>query len=92
VLIGVPLGIRFPRGGMGLVIGAGMVVFSIYYVGLIAGETLANRMVLPPFLAMWMANILMGTTGVLGLWWVHRAGTAPRRRWRRPRAPAAVAG
>ena len=37
------MALRFPRGGMGLVIGGGLVVFSIYYVGLIAGESLGNR-------------------------------------------------
>jgi len=82
VLVGVPLAIRFPKGGVGLVIGAGMVVFSVYYVGLIAGESLANRLILPPFVAMWLANIVMSLVGIVGLWWVHRAGTVPRLRRR----------
>lgn len=88
VLVGVPLAIRFPKGGVGLVIGAGMVVFTVYYVGLIAGESLANRLILPPFVAMWLANIVMSLVGIGGLWWVHRAGTAPRveRRSRRRRS------
>jgi lipopolysaccharide export system permease protein len=37
-LLGLPLAIRFPRGGVGLVIGTSLAVFSIYYVGLIGGE------------------------------------------------------
>jgi lipopolysaccharide export system permease protein len=78
VLVGIPVALRFPRGGLGLVLGAGMVVFSVYYIGLIGGETLANRRIIPPFLAMWMSNILMGGLGVLGLWRMSKAGTIPR--------------
>lgn len=92
VLVGIPLGIRFPRGGVGLVIGAGMIVFSVYYVGLIAGESLANRLILPPFVAMWLTNILMSGLGVAGLWWVHRSGTVSRTRRRFRGARAASAG
>ena len=42
VLLGAPIALRFPRGGVGLVIGVSLVVFALYYVGLIAGESLAN--------------------------------------------------
>jgi lipopolysaccharide export system permease protein len=87
VLVGVPLAVRFPRGGIGLVMGAGMGIFALYYIGLIAGETLANRLIVSPFLAMWGSNILMTIVGVLGLWWVRKEGTAPRRGRRRRAAP-----
>jgi lipopolysaccharide export system permease protein len=80
VLVGVPLALRFPGGGMGLVLGGGMIVFSIYYIGLIGGETLANRGIVPPFLAMWAANILFSIVGGIGLWWVARSGTRSRRK------------
>ncbi len=80
VLVGVPLALKFPGGGMGLVLGGGMIVFSIYYIGLIGGETLANRGIVPPFLAMWGANILLSTVGGAGLWWVARSGARSRRK------------
>ena len=80
VLVGVPLALRFPGGGMGLVLGGGMIVFSIYYIGLIGGEALADRGLVLPFLAMWAANILMSAFGVFGLWWVARAGATASRR------------
>lgn len=83
VLVGVPLAVRFPRGGVGLVIGAGLAVFSIYYVGLIAGETLANRRIVAPFLAMWASNIVTCCLGLGGMWWIRQAGTVragPHRR------------
>ena len=75
VLIGAPIALRFPRGGVGLVIGVSLVVFAIYYVGLIAGESLADRAFLTPFWAMWAANVIL--TGV-GLVLLVRMGTRGR--------------
>jgi lipopolysaccharide export system permease protein len=42
VLLGAPIALRFPRAGVGLTIGVSLVVFGLYYVGLIAGESLAR--------------------------------------------------
>jgi lipopolysaccharide export system permease protein len=72
VLVGLAMALRFPRGGMGLVIGGGLAVFSIYYVGLTAGEALADRGFLSPALSMWLPNIIMTVVGVLGLIQVNR--------------------
>jgi lipopolysaccharide export LptBFGC system permease protein LptF len=58
-LAGAAIPLRFPRRGVGLVIGASGLVFTGYYVSLIAGESLADRLVISPFLAMWMANALL---------------------------------
>jgi lipopolysaccharide export system permease protein len=80
VLIGVPAALRFPRGGVGLVIGLSMVVFTIYYVGLIAGETLGNHMIIPPFLAMWSSNIIFSLVGLYWLWRTSSHGTGRSRR------------
>src|SRR4029078_6296602 len=63
VLIGAPIALRFPRGGVGLVIGVSLVVFAIYYVGLIAGEALADREMLTPFWAMWRPTIILTLVG-----------------------------
>ena len=75
VLIGVPAALRFPRGGVGLVVGLSMVVFTIYYVGLIAGEALGNRSLISPFWAMWGPNIIFTAVGVVLLWRIHQQGT-----------------
>ncbi len=64
VLIGAPVALRFPRGGVGLVIGASVVIFGFYYVGLIGGETLADELIVSPFWAMWSANLAMTAIGV----------------------------
>jgi len=73
-LLGVPVAIRFPRGGIGLVIGLSIVVFTIYYVGLIGGEELGDRGVVSPFFAMWAANVLFTAVGVFGLTLASRPG------------------
>ena len=65
VLIGAPIALRFPRGGVGLVIGVSLVVFAIYYIGLIAGESLADRAFLTPFWAMWAANVILTIVGLV---------------------------
>ncbi len=77
-LIGVPLALRFPRGGAGLVIGASVIVFAIYYVGLIGGEDLGDRLIVSPFLAMWAPNLLFGAVGLAGLWAMRRASPTAR--------------
>jgi lipopolysaccharide export system permease protein len=77
-LIGVPLALRFPRGGAGLVIGTSVIVFAIYYVGLIGGEDLGDRLIVSPFLAMWAPNLLFGIVGTAGLWATRRASPAAR--------------
>jgi lipopolysaccharide export system permease protein len=65
VLIGAPIALRFPRGGVGLTIGASFVIFGFYYIGLIGGETLADQLVVPPFWAMWTPNLLMLAVGLV---------------------------
>ena len=67
VLVGAPIALRFPRGGVGLVIGVSLVIFGIYYIGLIAGEALSDKNYVPPSLAMWAANILLTIVGIF-LW------------------------
>jgi lipopolysaccharide export system permease protein len=57
-LLGAPIALRFPRGGVGLTIGVSLIVFGLYYVALIAGESLARRGLVPAFVSMWGANIL----------------------------------
>jgi lipopolysaccharide export system permease protein len=64
VLLGAPVAVRFPRGGVGLVISVSLVAFGIYYIGLIAGESVADRNFLSPFWAMWAANLVFGALGI----------------------------
>ena len=65
VLLGAPIALRFPRGGVGMTIGVSLGVFGLYYVGLIVGEALARRDRLSPFIAMWAANAILLTIGII---------------------------
>ena len=64
VLLGAPIALRFPRGGVGLTIGVSLAVFGLYYVGLLGGEALADRDLIGPGVAMWSTNILLGIVGL----------------------------
>ena len=71
------MALRFRGGGMGLVIGGGLSVFAIYYVGLTAGESLGDLGRMDPWIPMWAPNILLTTFGLLGMLVVSRhMGTA----------------
>lgn len=67
VIVGAPLALRFGGGGIGMVIATSMLVFSLYYVGLIGGESLAGRGIVTPVFAMWVMNALMTVVGLVGL-------------------------
>ncbi|MFN2382676.1 MAG: LptF/LptG family permease [Gemmatimonadota bacterium] len=69
VLIGAPIGVRARRGGYGFAMGMSTVVFVFYYLTLTGGENLADRRLLPPWLAMWMSNIIFFG---LGAWLLRR--------------------
>jgi lipopolysaccharide export LptBFGC system permease protein LptF len=65
-LAGAAIPTRFPRGGIGLVIGASVLVFAGYFFSLTLGESLADRQAVSPWIAMWMANgALLGAALIL---------------------------
>ncbi len=68
VLIGAPLGIMARKGNMGVAISLSVGFFLLYWVFLIGGEELADRQFLSPFMAMWAANIIVGTGGLFLTW------------------------
>lgn len=72
VLIGIALALRFPRGGIGLVIGGSLVIFALFYVTLTAGESLADRGRVDPALAMWLPNGIVLVAGMIGLFRVNK--------------------
>jgi lipopolysaccharide export system permease protein len=78
VIIGIVMALRFPRGGIGLVIGGGLLVFSVHYVGLTAGESLADRGIISPWVAMWSPNIILTILGLIGLVRVSRESGSTR--------------
>jgi lipopolysaccharide export system permease protein len=77
-LVGIPMALRFPRGGLGLVIGGGLAVFAIYYVGLIAGEALGDKGIVPPTAIMWAPNLVFMLVALFGLYRVARESGSTR--------------
>ena len=65
ILIGAPLGIMARKGGIGTGILYSLAFFVIYWICLIGGENLADRLVVSPELAMWISNIIIGVFGIL---------------------------
>lgn len=64
VLIGAPLGVRVRRAGPAVAF-LSIGFFLFYYLCLVGGEELADRLLLAPWLAMWLPNLLLGAWGVV---------------------------
>lgn len=90
VLLGAPLAIRSGRKGMAVSIGFSILSFLVYYIFLNAGEKLADRRLMSPWLSMWLANIFFLVVAVILLMRTNREFAAidwnrfnPAKRWRR---------
>lgn len=84
VLVGAPLGMRARRGGLA----AGFLsvaFFLFYWLCLIGGEQLADRGLMPPWLSMWLPNVVLALLGIRLTWQVTRTGF-PLKAVRRRRA------
>lgn len=78
VVIGIALALRFPRGGIGLVLGGSLIIFAVFYIAMTAGEQLADRGYLTPEAAMWAPNLLIGVLGLAGFWAASRTTGSTR--------------
>jgi len=77
VLIGPPLALRFPTAGVGFVVSASAVIFFVYWIGLLGGESLADRRVADPAVTMWLANVIFLSAGLFLLSRMgHSSGTS----------------
>ncbi len=81
VLLGVPLGLSTRKGSAGIALGVSLLVILVYYLFLIAGEHLADRGMMSPFLSMWLPNIILTALGiVLTLRSLHEGNPIPMER------------
>ncbi|MGH7575022.1 MAG: LptF/LptG family permease, partial [Longimicrobiales bacterium] len=78
VLLGAPLAVRFPRGGVGMVIGFSMLVFGIYYISLIGGETLGDHGLVAPYWGPWGPNMVFLAVALWGLSRIGRETSTAR--------------
>lgn len=72
VLIGAPLGMLTRKGNIGFNTILCTVLFTYYWITLIQGEKLADRLIISPFLGMWFGNI---TLGILSIFLMIRVTT-----------------
>lgn len=63
-VIGIPLGIVSRRSGKSRGFAVGLFVVAVYYTLQLAGEALGETGKLPPVLAVWAPNIVVGSLGV----------------------------
>jgi lipopolysaccharide export system permease protein len=100
VLLGVPLAVGSGHSGTTMAASLSIASFTVYYLFLTGGESLADRQMLPAWLAMWAANIVFGTMGLvltvrsnretMRVPW-YRLNPRNWLRWRQQRPPAAEA-
>jgi LPS export ABC transporter permease LptG/LPS export ABC transporter permease LptF len=78
-LIGLALGASNRRGGKLASFVLGIGVIFVYYVLLYVGQAMAKGHMVPPWLAVWLPNIVLGTLGGLLFLWRDRAADKPVR-------------
>src|SRR5690606_8192880 len=82
ILVGAPISVRYPRGGVGMVIAVSLTIFTIYYMCLIGGESLGDKGLASPVWAMWAPNVLFLLLAFWGLARISReAATAAGGGW-----------
>jgi len=64
ILFGAPVGIMTKRGNFGFAALISTVVLTFYWVALIQGEKLADRMVVSPLVGMWTFNVILSVAGM----------------------------
>lgn len=63
-LIGTPLGIQSRRSGRALGFSMSLAIFLVYYISLTGGESLGDRGIISPFIAMWGPNLIFIAMGI----------------------------
>jgi len=85
MLIGAPLGLALRRSGLATIGAIALGIFMFYWVTLVQGEKLSERGFFPPWIGMWIANLIMSGVGLwLLLYVVLDLGATPplrRRVW-----------
>jgi LPS export ABC transporter permease LptG/LPS export ABC transporter permease LptF len=74
MLVGVPLGVTWRRGGKSSAVVATIALVVIYYSLSLIGIALSRQNWIPAFLAVWMANILFASGGLFLLWQMASGG------------------
>ncbi|GAB5408418.1 MAG: LptF/LptG family permease [Balneolaceae bacterium] len=63
VLLGAPIGIMTRRGNFGYAAIISAIILTVYWISIIQGEKLADRLFITPFWGMWSFNIIFSIVG-----------------------------
>ena len=66
------MGMLVKRSGASIGIGLSIGFFALYYMFLIGGESAGDRMILAPWLAMWLPNFVFGIPGSILIIYANR--------------------
>jgi len=64
VLIGAPIGILTRKGNIGYAALISAIILTFYWISIIQGEKLADRLFITPLQGMWFSNILLSLIGI----------------------------
>jgi len=64
VMLGAPIGMYTKKGNLGYAALIGTVFLTFYWVSIIQGEKLADRLIISPFTGMWFSDIVLALTGL----------------------------
>lgn len=64
VLLGAPIGMYTKKGNLGYAALIGTVFLTFYWITIIQGEKLADRLFISPFTGMWFSDIILGIIGI----------------------------
>lgn len=82
VLLGAPIGIMTKRGNFGYAAIISSVILTVYWISIIQGEKLADRLFITPFWGMWSFNIVFSIIGIILI--IHlTTDLTPSKLWKR---------
>lgn len=65
VLLGAPIGMYTKKGNLGYAALIGTVFLTFYWISIIQGEKMADRLFISPFTGMWLSDIVLGIVGLI---------------------------
>ena len=78
-VVGLGLGVQHGRGGKLAAFVPGIAVVFVYYIIDYGGRQMAKGQLLPPWLAVWLPNLVLGAVGVALLVWRAQSSDKPIR-------------
>jgi len=63
-MIGIPLGVRFSGGGRFITVAVAVLLLFVYYCLFAVSRALGTIGILPPWIAAWLANIILAAVGI----------------------------